>query len=140
MLEAYLPDGPVNMFADGMGFVISSLGIEEGLAVNFVALTIFQLLPLTTFRYCTRISEVYLFKDFFEETAKSKKFEITQNRFLSTTVVGDSIFHFSYYPGGEFTTLWPIFGSANQLLVGSSIISCCRLDDKILERKLALTY
>jgi len=38
-------DGPVNMFADGMGFVISSLGIEEGLAVNFVALTISQLLP-----------------------------------------------------------------------------------------------
>ncbi|WMN12294.1 carbon starvation protein A [Marivirga salinae] len=112
-------DGPVNMFADGMGFVISSLGIEEGLAVNFVALTI-SAFALTTLDTCTRLAR-FTFQEFFEETENQKVRDITQNRFLSTTVVVvlSSLFLLS----GEFTTLWPIFGSANQLLAALALLA-----------------
>jgi carbon starvation protein len=112
-------DGPVNMFADGMGFVISSLGIEEGLAVNFVALTI-SAFALTTLDTCTRLAR-FTFQEFFEETENQKVRSTTQNRFLSTTVVVilSSLFLFS----GEFTTLWPIFGSANQLLAALALLA-----------------
>jgi len=112
-------DGPVNMFADGMGFVISSLGIEEGLAVNFVALTI-SAFALTTLDTCTRLAR-FTFQEFFEETENQKVRRITQNRFLSTTVV--VILSSLFLLSGEFTTLWPIFGSANQLLAALALLA-----------------
>lgn len=112
-------DGPVNMFADGMGFVISSLGIEEGLAVNFVALTI-SAFALTTLDTCTRLAR-FTFQEFFEETENQKVRKITQNRFLSTTVV--VILSSLFLLSGEFTTLWPIFGSANQLLAALALLA-----------------
>jgi carbon starvation protein len=112
-------DGPVNMFADGMGFVISSLGIEEGLAVNFVALTI-SAFALTTLDTCTRLAR-FTFQEFFEETESPKVRSITQNRFLSTTVV--VILSSLFLLSGEFTTLWPIFGSANQLLAALALLA-----------------
>jgi carbon starvation protein len=112
-------DGPVNMFADGMGFVISALGIEEGLAVNFVALTI-SAFALTTLDTCTRLAR-FTFQEFFEEVENPKVHALTQNRFLSTTlvVILSSLFLLS----GEFTTLWPIFGSANQLLAALALLA-----------------
>lgn len=112
-------DGPVNMFADGMGFVISSLGIEEGLAVNFVALTI-SAFALTTLDTCTRLAR-FTFQEFFEETENQNVRGITQNRFLSTTVV--VILSSLFLLSGEFTTLWPIFGSANQLLAALALLA-----------------
>lgn len=112
-------DGPVNMFADGMGFVISSMGIEEGLAVNFVALTI-SAFALTTLDTCTRLAR-FTFQEFFEETENMKVRSITQNRFLSTTVV--VILSSLFLLSGEFTTLWPIFGSANQLLAALALLA-----------------
>ncbi|MGJ3234176.1 carbon starvation CstA family protein [Marivirga sp.] len=112
-------DGPVNMFADGMGFVISSLGIEEGLAINFVALTI-SAFALTTLDTCTRLAR-FTFQEFFEETENQKVRSITQNRFLSTTVV--VILSSLFLLSGEFTTLWPIFGSANQLLAALALLA-----------------
>ncbi|MGM0579990.1 MAG: carbon starvation CstA family protein [Bacteroidota bacterium] len=112
-------DGPVNMFADGMGFVISSLGIEEGLAVNFVALTI-SAFALTTLDTCTRLAR-FTFQEFFEETENQKVRIITQNRFLSTSVV--VILSALFLLSGEFTTLWPVFGSANQLLAALALLA-----------------
>lgn len=112
-------DGPVNMFADGMGYVISSLGIEEDLAVNFVALTI-SAFALTTLDTCTRLAR-FTFQEFFEETDNQKIKNITQNRFLSTTVV--VILSSLFLLSGEFTTLWPIFGSANQLLAALALLA-----------------
>ncbi|WNB17891.1 carbon starvation CstA family protein [Marivirga arenosa] len=112
-------DGPVNMFADGMGFVISSLGIEEGLAVNFVALTI-SAFALTTLDTCTRLAR-FTFQEFFEESDNKSVQKLTQNRFLSTTVV--VILSSLFLLSGEFTTLWPIFGSANQLLAALALLA-----------------
>jgi len=112
-------DGPVNMFADGMGFVISSLGISEDLAVNFVALTI-SAFALTTLDTCTRLAR-FTFQEFFEEAENKRVHRFTQNRFLSTTVV--VILSSLFLLSGEFTTLWPIFGSANQLLAALALLA-----------------
>jgi len=112
-------EGPVNMFADGMGFVISSLGIEEGLAVNFVALTI-SAFALTTLDTCTRLAR-FTFQEFFEESENRKLQNLTQNRFLSTAVV--VILSSLFLVSGEFTTLWPVFGSANQLLAALALLA-----------------
>ncbi len=112
-------DGPVNMFADGMGFVISSLGIEEGLAINFVALTI-SAFALTTLDTCTRLAR-FTFQEFFEETENQNVRNLTQNRFISTTVV--VILSSLFLLSGEFTTLWPVFGSANQLLAALALLA-----------------
>jgi carbon starvation protein len=112
-------DGPVNMFADGMGFVISSLGIEEGLAVNFVALTI-SAFALTTLDTCTRLAR-FTFQEFFDEVENKKVQILTQNRFLSTSVV--VVLSALFLLSGEFTTLWPVFGSANQLLAALAFLA-----------------
>lgn len=112
-------DGPVNMFADGMGFVISSLGIQEDLAVNFVALTI-SAFALTTLDTCTRLAR-FTFQEFFEESESKTIHRLSQNRFLSTTVV--VILSSLFLLSGEFTTLWPIFGSANQLLAALALLA-----------------
>jgi carbon starvation protein len=112
-------DGPVNMFADGMGYVISSLGIEEGLAVNFVALTI-SAFALTTLDTCTRLAR-FTFQEFFEEAESKNVQKLTQNRFLSTSVV--VVLSTLFLLSGEFTTLWPVFGSANQLLAALALLA-----------------
>ncbi len=114
-----LTDGPVNMFADGLGFIISSLGISEKLAITFVALTI-SAFALTTLDTCTRLAR-FTFQEYFEDIKQEKVRRVSQNRFVATLIV--VILSALMLLSGEFSVLWPIFGSANQLLAALALLA-----------------
>ena len=114
-----LTEGPVNMFADGLGFIISSLGISENLAITFVALTI-SAFALTTLDTCTRLAR-FTFQEYFENIESPKVQKVSQNRFVATSVV--IVLSVLMLLSGEFSLLWPIFGSANQLLAALALLA-----------------
>ncbi|AWW30458.1 carbon starvation protein A [Echinicola strongylocentroti] len=111
--------GPVTMFSDGLGAMIGSLGIPEGLAVSFVALTV-SAFALTTLDTCTRLAR-FTFQEYFEGVEGPIGKTLSTNRYLSTGIV--VILSILLISSGGFTTLWPIFGSANQLLAALALLA-----------------
>lgn len=112
-------EGPVSLFSDGLGMMISSMGIGETFAVGFVALSV-SAFALTTLDTCARLARFTL-QEYFEDVKQPIGKKITQNRYLSTLVV--VIFTLLLLNGGGFATLWPIFGSANQLLAALALLA-----------------
>lgn len=112
-------EGPVPLFATGLGSIISSMGISESFAVGFVALTV-SAFALTTLDTCTRLARFTL-QEYFEDVKNPIGAKLSQNRYLSTMVV--VLFSILLLASGSFTTLWPIFGSANQLLAALALLT-----------------
>lgn len=118
-LSGMVTDGPVPLFANGLGNMISFMGIPEDFAIGFVALTV-SAFALTTLDTCTRLARFTL-QEYFEDVKNPVAAKISQNRYLSTTVV--VILSVMLLASGGFTTLWPIFGSANQLLAALALLT-----------------
>ncbi|WP_200974757.1 carbon starvation protein A [Echinicola sp. 20G] len=111
--------GPVTLFSNGLGSMMASLGISESLAISFVALTV-SAFALTTLDTCTRLARFTL-QEFFEGIEQPVGKSLSQNRFISTGIV--VILSILLIRSGGFTTLWPIFGSANQLLAALALLA-----------------
>ncbi|MCH7410628.1 carbon starvation protein A [Belliella sp. DSM 111904] len=111
--------GPVPLFANGLGNIISSLGISEDFAIGFVALTV-SAFALTTLDTCTRLARFTL-QEYFEDIKNPIGAKVAQNRYLSTSVV--VILAVLLLGSGGFSILWPIFGSANQLLAALALLT-----------------
>ncbi|MCH7397516.1 carbon starvation protein A [Belliella sp. DSM 107340] len=111
--------GPVPLFANGLGNIISSLGISEDFAIGFVALTV-AAFALTTLDTCTRLARFTL-QEYFEDIKSPKVAKVAQNRYLSTSIV--VVLAVLLLGSGGFSILWPIFGSANQLLAALALLT-----------------
>lgn len=111
--------GPVPLFAEGLGTIITSLGIPVGLAIGFVALTV-SAFALTTMDTCTRLARFTL-QEYFEDVKGPVGETMSKNRYVSTAVV--VVLSILLLQSGGFATLWPIFGSANQLLAALALLS-----------------
>lgn len=111
--------GPVSMFADGLGNMMSTLGIPEQLAVSFVALTV-SAFALTTLDTCTRLAR-FTFQEYFEGMEGPAAKTLSSNRYISTSIV--VILSILLISSGGFATLWPLFGSANQLLAALALLA-----------------
>ncbi|WMJ74085.1 carbon starvation protein A [Cytophagaceae bacterium ABcell3] len=111
--------GPVSMFSDGLGGTISSTGINADLAITFVALTI-SAFALTTLDTCTRLAR-FTFQEFFEDSESKTVKQISQNRYMATFFV--VVLSILLLLSGGFTSLWPVFGSANQLLAALALLA-----------------
>jgi carbon starvation protein len=112
-------EGPVALFSNGIGGMISTLGISESFAVGFVALTV-SAFALTTLDTCTRLARFTL-QEYFEDIPQPTAQVLASNRYISTIVV--VILSVLLLLSGEFNTLWPIFGSANQLLAALALLT-----------------
>ncbi|NMM47377.1 carbon starvation CstA family protein [Marinigracilibium pacificum] len=112
-------EGPVAMFSNGMGAVIANLGVTEEFAITFVALTV-SAFALTTLDTCTRLAR-FTFQEFFEDVDNKAAEKASKNRHLATSIV--VVLSVLLLLSGEFTTLWPIFGSANQLLAALALLA-----------------
>ncbi|MEQ8417487.1 MAG: carbon starvation protein A [Imperialibacter sp.] len=112
-------EGPVTLFSDGLGNIISSSGISAQLAISFVALTV-SAFALTTLDTCTRLAR-FTVQEYFEDVDNKVGKTFTKNRYLATSVV--VVCSVLLLTSGEFTTLWPIFGSANQLLAALALLA-----------------
>ena len=111
--------GPVPLFANGLGNIISSMGISEDFAIGFVALTV-SAFALTTLDTCTRLARFTL-QEYFEDIKSPKVAKVAQNRYLSTSIV--VVLAVLLLGSGGFSILWPIFGSANQLLAALALLT-----------------
>ena len=105
--------GPVTLFANGVGNFMNKLGLPLETGISFAALTV-SAFALTTLDTATRLSR-FSFQEFF-----TPKKPLT-NRFVGTLV--------SVAAGGglaltgQWKAIWPLFGSANQLLAALALLA-----------------
>lgn len=114
--------GPVALFANGVGNFMSKLGLPLETGISFAALTV-SAFALTTLDTATRLSR-FSFQEFFtsgkSHTGQSRKKWLT-NRFVGTLI--------SVAAGGglaltgHWKAIWPLFGSANQLLAALALLA-----------------
>jgi carbon starvation protein len=122
--------GPIEIFASGVGGFMSTVGIPEQAAITFVALTV-SAFALTTLDTCARLAR-FLLQEFFQPARTGEQAEesveptgfaglMVHNRFAATFIViflGGAL-TFS----GQFQQVWPVFGSANQLLAALALLA-----------------
>lgn len=118
-LDRLTVEGPVALFSTGLGGMIASLGLSETFAIGFVALTV-SAFALTTLDTCTRLARFTL-QEYFEDMPQPAAQVLAKNRYLSTTIV--VVLSILLLGSGEFSLLWPIFGSANQLLAALALLT-----------------
>lgn len=111
--------GPVTLYSQGLGGFISALGVSAPLAISFVALTV-SAFAVTTLDTCTRLAR-FVIQEFFQDREGISSRVISENRYLSTGFV--VLFSCSLLFTGQFQELWPIFGSANQLLAALALLA-----------------
>ncbi|MBN2412885.1 carbon starvation protein A [candidate division KSB1 bacterium] len=111
----------ITLFSEGIGRFMAKIplvGISENAGVTFTGLAV-SAFALTTLDTCTRLAR-FTFQEFFDVSGRKKSI-LTTNRFIGTllSVIFSAVFIFT----GSSDTLWPIFGSANQLLASLALLA-----------------
>lgn len=117
--DAISNGGPVALFSAGVGSFMSQLGIAVSTGTTFAALAV-SAFALTSLDTATRLCR-FTFQEFFSPVKGEKASVLNTNRFIGTTVtvaVGASL-AFS----GKWELLWPLFGTANQLLAALALLA-----------------
>lgn len=109
--------GPVNVFSDGIGNFMTSFGIPFTVGKSFVALAV-SAFALTSLDTATRLGR-FIFQEYFEDNTKEQQ-SIFANRYVSTTI---TVVLGGWMALGSYNAIWPVFGSANQLLAALALIA-----------------
>jgi len=114
--------GPVPAFSIGVARFINAipiLNISIPIAQTFTALAV-SAFALTSLDTATRLAR-FMFQEFFEKVQSEKKSAFLNNRFVATgiTVLFGAALTFS----GQTMSIWPVFGSANQLLAALALLA-----------------
>jgi carbon starvation protein len=124
--------GPITVFSEGIGGFASSLGIDPVVGTSFAALAV-SAFALTTLDTGTRLGR-YAFAELFTHAASAGEADATsgggtastpptwtQNRWIGSglIVAASALLAFS----GQWQVIWPIFGSANQLLAALALLA-----------------
>lgn len=114
--------GPVNVFSEGIATFMAAFGIPFGVGKTFTALAI-SAFALTSLDTATRLAR-FIFQEFFDTNGMDDK-EATKanplsNKYVSTiiTVICSGLLAVMGYE-----KIWPIFGSANQLLAAIALMA-----------------
>lgn len=116
-LTELLKGGPVNVFSSGVGTFMSKFGIPFDIGKSFVALAV-SAFALTSLDTATRLGR-FIFQEFFDDPEKEKPSVLT-NMYVSTAI---TVLIGGYLAAGGYAKIWPIFGSANQLLAALSLLA-----------------
>ncbi len=121
-LDILVNKGPVPAFSLGVARFLNAipiLNISIPLAQTFTALAV-SAFALTSLDTATRLAR-FMFQEYFETKDQPEKKSVLQNRFVATaiTVVFGAALTFS----GQTMSIWPVFGSANQLLAALSLLA-----------------
>lgn len=112
----------VPIFSEGVGSFISKiplLNIPHEVAITFSALAV-SAFALTTLDTCTRLAR-FSFQEFFEIAKGREKSVLASNRYIGTTVtVAVSVI---FLLSGKSDAIWPVFGSANQMLAALALLA-----------------
>ncbi len=111
---------PAQRFAIGVASFMTAFGIPEGLGRTFVTLA-FASFALTSLDSATRIGR-YLLQELGEYTSADGRVHKTflTNPYIATAITVAVSLGFTFY---GYARIWPIFGSANQLLAGLSLLA-----------------
>lgn len=111
---------PNNVFSTGLATFMATIGIPFEFGKTFVALAI-SAFALTSLDTATRIGR-YIFQEFFitEEQIESGKTPIMSNMYVATTV---TVLLGGLLGWSGYAVVWPIFGSANQLLAAMALLA-----------------
>ncbi|ABR50375.1 carbon starvation protein CstA [Alkaliphilus metalliredigens QYMF] len=109
--------GPVNVFSDGIAVFMTSFGIDFTIGKSFVALAV-SAFALTSLDTATRLGR-FILQEFFAQEDADKKNPLT-NMYVATGITAGL--------GGllavtSWQAIWPIFGSANQLLAALALMA-----------------
>ena len=108
---------PAQIFANGAANFMNKFGLSISVGKVFTILA-FSAFALTSLDTATRIGR-YIFQELFEDAKPSVK-KIFANIYTSTIItVGLSALLLSY----GYSKIWPIFGSANQLLGALALLA-----------------
>lgn len=117
--------GPVNAFSQGTATFMTALGLDFNLSKEFVALTI-SAFALTTLDTATRLGR-FIFQEMvtrpMETSSGVKSQPISQflgNRYVATAITIALAWYMSV---GSYLTIWPIFGTANQMLAALALLA-----------------
>jgi carbon starvation protein len=114
-------EGPVSAFSTGVAHFMQNIPLinfDFVTAKSFIALGI-AAFALTTLDTSTRLAR-YTFQEFFEQSGKKEQTLLAKNRFVGTTIT--ILLSAALTFSGKTMTLWPIFGSANQLLAALALL------------------
>lgn len=113
-----MPEGtPFQIFSSGVGGFLTLLGIPSTVAVCILTMFV-SALALTTLDSVVRIGRMS-FQEFFddEDSAFTK---VVKNKYFATVIT--IVFGYLLSLGG-YNNIWPLFGSANQLLSALVLIA-----------------
>lgn len=118
LTELLAEGGPVNVFSDGIGVFMTSFGIPFEIGKSFVALAV-SAFALTSLDTATRLGR-FILQEFFEPEEPTEKKPILTNMYAATgvTVVLGGLLAVT-----SWQLIWPIFGSANQLLAALALMA-----------------
>ncbi|RQD69196.1 MAG: carbon starvation protein A [Tindallia sp. MSAO_Bac2] len=118
LTELLADGGPVNVFSDGIGVFMTSFGIPFEIGKSFVALAV-SAFALTSLDTATRLGR-FILQEFFEPEDPTEKKPIFTNMYAATgvTVVLGGLLAVT-----SWQLIWPIFGSANQLLAALALMA-----------------
>jgi carbon starvation protein len=121
-LDILVTKGPVPAFSLGVARFINAipvLNISIPMAQTFTALAV-SAFALTSLDTATRLAR-FMFQEYFENKESEKQSVFVSNRYASTaiTVAFGAALTFS----GQTMSIWPVFGSANQLLAALALLA-----------------
>lgn len=111
--------GPMNVFATGIGNFMQSFGIPFSTGKVFTSLAI-SAFALTSLDTATRLGR-FIFQELFDNRQSAdEKANVLTNKYVSTVITAGL--------GGllavmGYAKVWPIFGSANQLLAALALLT-----------------
>ncbi|MFO7769000.1 MAG: carbon starvation protein A [bacterium] len=112
--------GPVTLFSEGVGSFMSVVGLPARVGTSFAALAV-SAFALTSLDTCTRLGR-YAFAEFFQRgEGEGSAPSWSQNRWVGTAVVVAAGGGLAL--SGQWQAIWPIFGSANQLLAALALLA-----------------
>lgn len=114
--------GPVNVFSEGIANFMASFGIPFGIGKTFTSLAI-SAFALTSLDTATRLGR-FIFQEFFDTNGLNNK-DATKanplsNMYVSTTI---TVVCSGLLAVMGYEKIWPIFGSANQLLAAIALMA-----------------
>ncbi len=110
---------PITLFANGVGGFVSKLGIPVKIGIVFAAMAVAEF-ALTSLDTATRLGR-FAFQELLRSENPTPARKFLTNRFLATffTILPGGILALS----GSYQAIWPIFGSANQLLAALALLA-----------------
>ncbi len=119
-----IPTGtPPQIFAKGIAMFLTKIGLSEKVSFTLITLAV-SAFALTSLDSVARVGRI-AFQEFFTDDSKSENYSVVRklltNKYVATLITLLLCYALSIV---GYANIWPLFGSANQLLSALALIAC----------------